>query len=596
MKPAPSIVLIGSLPLSTRVLRSLVERGCHVVGVVTEPVRREYVDLFSDPATIDYVHREGLKRLTLDEVEAMPPNSVDLGFSVRAPYILSGRLLSVFRRGVVNFHGGPLPELRGVNCANTSILSSLGYSGGTLHLMEESIDTGPVLAKSTFRIESGDTAYDVFLKTQAALWEAYSGSVASILDGTVEPLSQEEMIAGGLTSVYYNRQALKPLRTRELDTATAGDLVERARGLDFPGHEPLRLRLGDHTLFATTRPKYAGAWARRAEWEGRQKAAFGKALLGGLEPLDTPIERLPGLSRRLGIDLRVKRDDVLGAGGGSKERKAREIFRAAQAAGATAVITTGGVGSNHCRVVAQWAARLRWPCHLVVHGDPEVASASANLRLMSLVGATVELVTPDAIAAQLEAARSRLEGGGHSPVVIPGGGHSPDGVAAYVAAALEAEQQCADARWLPDVVIHASGTGGTQAGLAIGYAAAQRPVYVHGISVARRRERGAFAVSSAAREWCLANGRDPEDIEVLFHDDWVGAGYGHSDQNLEDAIRVAAQEDGLLTDRTYTGKAMQALLSMAEDGRIAPGARVLFWHTGGLVNCVSDQLAGGWGA
>lgn len=62
------------------------------------------------------------------------------------------------------------------------------------------------------------------------------------------------------------------------------------------------------------------------------------------------------------------------------------------------------------------------------------------------------------------------------------------------------------------------------------------------------------------------------------------------------AIRMTAQVEGLILDPTYTGKAFAALLDLVHDGEIEKGSKVLFWHTGGLMNLVaSDYFIDGTG-
>ena len=46
-------------------------------------------------------------------------------------------------------------------------------------------------------------------------------------------------------------------------------------------------------------------------------------------------------------------------------------------------------------------------------------------------------------------------------------------------------------------------------------------------------------------------------------------------------MALAAGHEGLLLDPVYTGKAMAGLIAHVRSGRIAPGSRVLFVHTGG---------------
>ena len=77
----------------------------------------------------------------------------------------------------------------------------------------------------------------------------------------------------------------------------------------------------------------------------------------------TPLEPAPRLAARLGLrpeDLWIKRDDLTSlGGGGNKLRKLQHTLGEAVAQGAAAVVTSGAHQSNHARLTAAAAARLR---------------------------------------------------------------------------------------------------------------------------------------------------------------------------------------------------------------------------------------------
>ena len=56
-----------------------------------------------------------------------------------------------------------------------------------------------------------------------------------------------------------------------------------------------------------------------------------------------------------------------------------------------------------------------------------------------------------------------------------------------------------------------------------------------------------------------------------------------------EAIRLLARTEGLLTDPVYTGKALAGLIGHVREGRIAPGETVVFWHTGGATALFAEQ-------
>src|SRR4051812_15342601 len=186
-----------------------------------------------------------------------------------------------------------------------------------------------------------------------------------------------------------------------------------------------------------------------------------------LAPLPSPLQSLSRLSALLGGGPRllVKRDDTLGfAFGGNKVRKLALLGARAQAAGCDTLITSGGLQSNHARVTAATAVRLGMDAVLVVnseHGKPPT-HPSANALLDALLGAKVIYVdTREGRIPAMREAAERLTNAGRRVFEIPIGGSTPLGSTAYLHAVLELLDQIPP----PDVIVHSTSSGGTQAGI-----------------------------------------------------------------------------------------------------------------------------------
>ncbi len=309
----------------------------------------------------------------------------------------------------------------------------------------------------------------------------------------------------------------------------------------------------------------------------------------------SPICTMPRLARHLGIDLRAKRDDLLAApGGGNKIRKACKVFQKAKELGCNAVVTTGGIQSNHARVVAIIAAQLGWRCKLILHGDLKSLDAPAgNLLLMRLCGAEILIVDPSAISIGMQRCMDELRNDGFSPFEIPGGGHCLEGALAYVDAVHELRDQCGADNWKPDFIILASGTGATQAGIIVGLESIGWKTGVIGISVARKNPRGTDVIARSCSELRRYLQLEPAgNAPIRFFDNWVGNGYEKAGPKIFDAIRLSAQLEGLILDPTYTGKAFAAMIDLRSSGEIKTNSKVLFWHTGGLLNLMASNYIG----
>ncbi len=189
-----------------------------------------------------------------------------------------------------------------------------------------------------------------------------------------------------------------------------------------------------------------------------------------LAPSPSPLDDAPRLRAALGCRPRllVKRDDALAfAFGGNKVRKIRYVLAEAQAAGADMLITCGGVQSNHARVTAAAAAVSGMGCLIVANGDPP-ERLTGNALLDALLGAQVRYVPrrEDRQPAMNEAARE-LSARGRRPFVVPLGASTPRGALGLVGAVGELVEQLGG-REAPDTIVHATSSGGTQAGLIAG--------------------------------------------------------------------------------------------------------------------------------
>jgi L-cysteate sulfo-lyase len=306
-------------------------------------------------------------------------------------------------------------------------------------------------------------------------------------------------------------------------------------------------------------------------------------------PLFTPptiVEPLTRLSEILGGGPRllVKRDDAIPFGfGGNKVRKLALVAGRARADGADTLITAGGVQSNHARATAAVAARLGMRAVLVANGAPPTR-ATANALLDALLGAEVVYVASREERAPMMAHLvDKLRAEGRRPFAIPIGASTPLGALAFALAVAELGDQMP----APDVIVHASSSGGTQAGLVAGCRLLGLRTRVLGISA----DDSSRAIQAEVR--AIVNGMADLlglDLAALARgtaievdDRFVGDGYGIPTEASREAIELAARTEALFLDPTYTAKAMAGLIAYVRQQKLVEGETVLFWHTGGQV-------------
>jgi D-cysteine desulfhydrase len=307
----------------------------------------------------------------------------------------------------------------------------------------------------------------------------------------------------------------------------------------------------------------------------------------------TPIVKHRALDAWLSLDLWIKRDDATGgAEAGNKVRKLELLLGDALARNADTVVTCGGLQSNHARATALSCAALGLGCVLLLRvADPGATPLprAGNVLLDRLAGAQIRLVSHAQYARRaslMEEVAQELRASGKRPYVVPEGGSNGLGSLGYVdgmgevRAQMDAGHPCGPAPF--DVVVHACGSGGTAAGVALG--AAHHGV-ARGVRAMAVCDGVAYFEGVIARIVADARALDPTlapPAPLVVDEAAKGPAYAVSTPEQRATIVRVARAAGLVLDPVYTGKAMHGLRLAVERGDVARGARVLFLHTGGL--------------
>jgi 1-aminocyclopropane-1-carboxylate deaminase/D-cysteine desulfhydrase-like pyridoxal-dependent ACC family enzyme len=282
-----------------------------------------------------------------------------------------------------------------------------------------------------------------------------------------------------------------------------------------------------------------------------------------------------------GPRLLVKRDDAIPFGfGGNKTRKLEFVVAAALAEDSDTLVTVGGIQSNHARATAATAAKLGLRCLIIANGT-KPAQPRANALLDELLGAEIEYIpSRNERAAAMTNAMDRLRRAGRKPYLVPLGASTPLGALAFSHAVGELLEQVEP----PDIIMHATSSAGTQAGLMAGCALNGLATQVIGISA----DDPAASVAATVQEIVAGIATRLESqatpgAPIVVDDSFVGDGYGVPSAASREAQQLAARTEALFVDNTYTAKALAALIAYVRTGRLAEAKTVLFWHTGGQV-------------
>lgn len=230
------IVFMGTPELAVPSLEVLLKSEDQVVGVVTQPDRPKGRGQTLAASPVKQVAlREGLPLLQplkmkdpvfLDALRAWQPDLIAVTAFGR---ILPPAILSLPPRGCINVHGSLLPKYRGAGPIQWAIIKGEQETGITTMLMDEGMDTGPMLLQERVPILPEDTAGTLSVKLAEVGGRLLVETIRRLHAGTLTPQPQD-----------HSKATLAPLLKKEDGlitwTASATDIANRIRGLSpWPG-------------------------------------------------------------------------------------------------------------------------------------------------------------------------------------------------------------------------------------------------------------------------------------------------------------------------------------------------------------------------
>lgn len=314
-----------------------------------------------------------------------------------------------------------------------------------------------------------------------------------------------------------------------------------------------------------------------------------------LANLPTPIQKLTHISKELGVDIYIKRDDLTGGEtSGNKIRKLEYTVAKAIDEGAQLLITCGGIQSNHCRATAAVAAKLGLRSHLVLRIDEE-PPVEGNYLLDKILGAEITFISrvdySKRRAEIMQNIKEEYEKQGIKAYVIPEGASDGIGNIGYLESVKEIKKQEEELGISFQTIVCAVGSGSTYGGLFLGTKLYDPEKTVLGFNVCDDEQYFLDVCTRICRETVELLGKNieikPEDMHIV--DGHKGIGYAIStDEELAFLIKLA-REEGLILDPVYTGKAFYGLYQEIKEGKLKDLGNVLFIHTGGVFGLFPKQ-------
>ena len=230
------VVFMGTPAFAVPSLEALLKSDDQVVGVVTQPDRpkgRGQELAISPIKTV--CRRENIPVLQplkmkdpafLDALRAWQPELIAVAAFGR---ILPPAILGMPSRGCINVHGSLLPKFRGAGPIQWAIITGETETGITTMLMDEGMDTGPMLLQEKIPIQADDTAGSLSVRLADVGGRLLIETIRRLKSGILTPAPQD-----------HTQATLAPMLKKEdgiIDwTTTAVEIERRIRGMSpWPG-------------------------------------------------------------------------------------------------------------------------------------------------------------------------------------------------------------------------------------------------------------------------------------------------------------------------------------------------------------------------
>jgi len=321
----------------------------------------------------------------------------------------------------------------------------------------------------------------------------------------------------------------------------------------------------------------------------------------------TPFHRVDNISKKYGVDIYFKREDLAGPSWltGSKIRKAEFIIAEALAQGITHIITMGAYISNSSGQIATAAIQAGITPIVYLYdtvGEGHPAAWRGNLLLTQLMGVEVHFLPQDGrlnsaavmnnVETRLAAKKAALEAQGHKVMVVPIGALHNAALPAHLGTFKEIIDQSAAQGFTPDYIYHSTGTGGVLPALVAGKMLTDIKTAIRSISInfytLDNFINTPIIVARVKAIFERLGIIPPEDAAIMAQLDidqrFVGEDYAIPSAAGVAAIKELAQLDGIFLGPVYTAKGFAGLLGHIREGKLPQGSQAVFVHTGDVNN------------
>ena len=230
------VVYMGTPDFAVFPLKHLINNHFQVVAIYTQPdkpsgrgqsKKMPPLKMMARDLSIPVIQPDDFKgQIILNQLSQFNPDVI-----VVAAYgkLLPKTVINLPRYGCINIHPSLLPKYRGSSPVQEAILSGDEYTGISMMLIDEGLDTGPILTKAQIPITSNDNSSSLMTKLSVIAAFSLQDVLIHWVRGEIIPKLQNEVLA-----------SYSPSISREVGridwSLSAGDIWRRVRAYySWPG-------------------------------------------------------------------------------------------------------------------------------------------------------------------------------------------------------------------------------------------------------------------------------------------------------------------------------------------------------------------------
>ena len=193
----PLLCIAGQNQLAVEALELIVQQYSNY-PICFIPIKADKGIDSWQPSLLRKAQKLGVRQTTLEEIES---HENLILFSLQFSEII--RTSRFKSKRLYNLHYSKLPQYKGMYPSIHPILRGEKTAGVTLHLIDDGIDTGDIIAQSTFSIELEDSARDLYLKQTKHGIKLFKKYLSNLIEGKITTYIQPPEGAS-----YYSKSSI----------------------------------------------------------------------------------------------------------------------------------------------------------------------------------------------------------------------------------------------------------------------------------------------------------------------------------------------------------------------------------------------------